>query len=293
MHLFKRTALYSIIFLFLQGCAMAPRNTSSIDLSQIFEPIKDSLVSPNKKPLVFPATVAILMIPPTNNVMVPKSTLHIAAEGLKKELLKNSAFISGVRIINSRDIKGKVSLNTIRDMYGVDILALLSYEQDQRSTQNSLAALLNVAIVPAYAVPSVKLTTSTVVDGKIIHIPSNAIIFRTSGVSERSTYLTPVSTLEGRPNEESIVGLQSAVSDLGNNVRNILVGLKKFDLSNAVSMNELLKDDLTKTAIIKSKNWDKVDAYKRSGGSLGMLGLISLSFICWFYRTNRHSKNAT
>ena len=269
---------------------MSPRNTSSLDLSQILEPVKDSLVSPHKEPLVFPATVAILMIPPTNIVMVPGSTLHIAAESLKNELLKNKDYVNGVRIISSRDIKGKVNLNTIRDMYGVDILAILTYEQDQRSTQNSLATFLNLAIVPAYTVPSIKLTTSTVVDGKIVHIPSNSIIFRTSGVNERSTYLTPVSTLEGRPNEESIAGLQSAVSDLGNNVGKILAGLDKFDLSNAVSMNELIKEGTIKSATSKTQNWDKVDAYKRSGGNVGLSGLIGLFLICWCYRTKKPTK---
>lgn len=284
MNYLIRLLWVAVLIFSVQGCAIGPRSTASEDLSQILIPVKDSLVSVDKKPITFPATVGILMVPSRNTLMVPNSTLWLAAAELKKELLKNDSFINGVLIISTSDIRDKISLDTIRSMYGVDILAVLSYEQDQRSTRNSFATLMDLAIIPAFIVPSIKLTTSTVVDGKIVHIPSNAIVFRASGLDERSIFSTPASTQDGQPNEESIRGLATAVSDFGNNVSKILEGLEDFDYSSAVSMNDVIDQEPsevgTRGGATRNDNWEKVDRYKRAGGaSIGLIELLALIMV--------------
>ena len=92
-----RSAVFSavVLALLLSGCALGPRSASSVRLEDILSPVKDSLVATDKKPLTFPATVAILMVPQGNRVMVPDTTMRIAAEALKKELAKNTRYVSG------------------------------------------------------------------------------------------------------------------------------------------------------------------------------------------------------
>lgn len=283
----------------IQGCGtLQPRSSSSMSLSSVLEPVKDSLASTEKKPLVFPATVAVLMVPGERSHMVPSSTLRLAAEELKKGLLKNSAYISGVSIINAEDIREKISLKTIRDLYGADIVAVISYEQDQRRTQGGFFTLLDLAVIPAFIVPGVKVTTSTVVDGKIIHVPSNAIIFRSSGTNERTTYLARVSTEGSKVDEESIDGFISAINKFGENVSGKLSSLDKFDMSKAVSMNKLIEEQAgtrgTQTA--SNDSWRKVDTFKSSGGgAIGFLELLLLTCMAafWFFRVRGVTRKKT
>jgi len=80
-----------------------------------------------------------------------------------------------------------------------------------------------------------------VVDGKIIHIPSNAIIFRSSGTDERSTSLSLYSSMETKADEESIDGFTSSINKLGESVGVTLSQFDKFDMSQAVSVNKIIE----------------------------------------------------
>lgn len=285
--------LIGLVIITIQGCdTLRPRSSSSMDLASVLEPVKDSLISTEKKPLIFPTTVAVLMVPGEKLTMVPSSTLRLAAEELKKGLLKNNAYINGVSIISADDIRGKISLKTIRDLYGTDIVVVLSYEQDQRRTQHGFFAFLDMAIVPAFIVPSVKVTTSTVVDGKIIHIPSNAIIFRSSGTDERSTRLDRFSSEGSKANEESISGFISATNKFGESVGSKLAQLDKFDMSKAVSLNRVMEEHagFPKKQSDPNNSWAKVDTYKKSGGgAFGFLDMFLLGCMATLWFISRRS----
>lgn len=289
--------LIGLVVINIQGCGtLGPRSSSSMDLGSVLEPVKDSLTSTAKKPLIFPTTVAVLMVPGNNLRMVPSSTLRLAAEELKKGLLKNDKYINGVSIISADDTRGKIALNTIRDLYGADIVVVLSYEQDQRRTQNGFFAFLDIAIVPVFIVPGVEVTTSTVVDGKIIHIPSNAIIFRSSGTDERSTYLSRYSSEGSKTDKESIDGFISATNKFGENVGSKLSQLDKFDMSKAVSMNKFIEGQAEPQRKQSSPgdNWARVDSYKHSGGgAFGFLEIFLLGCMAIFWITRVRKVNRT
>lgn len=292
-----RATMLGIILFSLAGCgSLRPDSSRSMRLNEILLPVKDSLVSAEKKPLIFPTMVTILMIPGNNNQMVPESTLRIAAETLKKELLKNDKYVNGVSIISADDTREKITLDTIRNLYGSDIVVVVSYQQDQRKTQNTVGALLDITIAPIFLVPSVKMTTSTVIDGKIIHIPSNAIIFRSSGIDESSSRRTRYSVESSQATEESIQSFIAATSLLGINISTKLEQLNTFDMKNAVSANIFITETATASSPTKLPattsrtitpqepvdNWEKVDSYKRSGGGafgwleISILGLLAL-----------------
>lgn len=296
-------AMLGIALFSLAGCgSLRPDSSRSIRLNEILSPVKDSLVAEQKKPLLFPTVVTILMIPGNKSDMVPESTLRIAAETLKKELLKNDKYVNGVSIISADDTREKITLDTIRNLYGSDIVVVVSYQQDQRKTQNTVGALLDIAIAPIFLVPSVKMTTSTVIDGKIIHIPSNAIIFRSSGIDESSSRMTRYSVESSQAAEESIQSFITATSQLGMNISKKLEQLNTFDIKNAVSVNTFISESDTASTPTKLPtagsrrsspaepvdNWEKVDNYKRSGG--GAFGWLEISILGLLAFCSRNKK---
>lgn len=283
-----RLALVALLVAALGGCVnLRPKSAASVRLDTILAPVKDSLLVADKKPLVFPTTVAVLMVPSRDRDSIPDTTLRRAAEDLKKELLKNDAYINGVAIVSPDDIREKVTLQTIHDLYGADILIVLTHQQDSRRVQGSFAQLMNLAVAPAFMVPSVKVTTTTAVDGKIIHVPSNAIIFRSNGFDERQRWLTPVSAEGNVADEETIAGFSAAVLDFGANVSRKLGQLRDFDMSKAVPLASVLEEAPPAprpsaerylagaapaaggaTATTRGDDWGRVDSYKRSGGGV-------------------------
>jgi rhombotail lipoprotein len=291
MHRFSLQVFLLITFLTQSmGCAFSPRESHSQDLAKLISPAKDSVILNDKKALALPAAVAVLMVPGNNKSMIPDSTLRIAAEELKKDLLKNTRYISGVSIVSNEDIQKTVSLETLRDLYGTDIIVILSYQQDQRRKQSSIASLLNFTIIPAFLVPSVKLTTATVIEGKIIHIPSNAVIFRSSGVDERAANLTLVDAESNHANEESIKSIVAAVKAFGESANTKIAQLDRFDFMNTISFNKILSDKTSSQSLSNSTSpqtantpvdhWKKVDQFKQTGGgSFGILELVMVGFI--------------
>lgn len=301
-----RTALLSMLLLSLSGCgSLHPASSRSMQLNDILAPVKDSLIVETKKPLTFPTTISILMIPGKNSGMVPDSTLRIAAETLKNELLKNEKYVNGVSIISSDDMREKVTLETIRNLYGSDIVIVVSYQQDQRKTQNSVAAFMDIAIAPIFLIPSVKMTTSTVIDGKIIHIPSNAIIFRSSGLDESSTRMTRYSAESSQATEASIRGFIDATVHFGKNISKKLDQLDAFDMKNAISVNTFISEKEpaesqppssartgdTPTPAQPTDNWNRVDNYKRSGGGAAGWLEISVLTLCALYMRQRRRQS--
>ncbi len=273
--------LLGLAFTVFSGCGtLQSVSDRSQTLGNILAPVKDSLVTHEKKPLVFPSNVAILMIPGDDHRLIPISTLTNTAEQLKKNLLKNKKYVRSVSIVSTSDIDQKITLNAIHDLYAADIVVIISYQQDQRKKQSNAAALFDFAIIPVFIIPGVKVTTTTIVDSKIIHIPSNAIIFRSSATNERTAHMTRFTAEQRESNKESIKGLTSAIDQLGKNMSTQINQLDKFDISSAVSLNEVMSEQIksNENGSKHGDNWSKVDSYKNSGaGSLGCIELILLA----------------
>ncbi|HET8731506.1 MAG TPA: hypothetical protein VFM34_10425, partial [Moraxellaceae bacterium] len=133
-----------------------------------------------------------------------------------------------------------------------------------------------------------KVTTTSAVDAKIIHIPSNAVIFRSSGFNERMSWLTPAVAEQGNSDEESIKGFMAAIDDLGHNITGKLNQMEQFDARTAVPLDRLLSEEGKTGAPAGAPNqgskdaWANVDSYKRSSGgapdgvSAGILVLLAV-----------------
>jgi rhombotail lipoprotein len=224
----------------LVGCAHngQVRESSSMSLDKVIESAKDSRVAPDKSPLAFPASVAILMVP--GDGQVPETVLHQAAEGLKQQLLENKKYIGSVSIVSTFDVNKKMTLEQVRASYAADVVILIFYHQDQRTMQSGPAALLDAAIVPAFVVPGVKVHTATLIEGVVAHIPSNAVIFRTSGHEDRNSYSTSYS-VENVGAAASVDSFNAAMVDFGKSLSNTLDQFDHFDFSKAPSMTALVE----------------------------------------------------
>lgn len=267
-------------------------NSSSLSLAEILEPTKDSRMASQKAPLSFPVAVAIINVPSnTRNYgqHVPNTTLRQAAEKLKQQLLSNSKYISSVAIVSQDDIKDKISLGKIRAIYTSDVAIILSHQQDQRSNQSGVAGLMDVTVVGAFLVPGVEIKTSSVIDGKVIHIPSNAIIFRASGTDDRTSYSTSFAE-KGNITEESVISILAATNDFGNSLTKTLEKFDTFDLAQALPVSSLGNDEGNISANGKPANdyWQKVDTYKSTGGgAFGALALLLSIATCFAARRRK------
>jgi rhombotail lipoprotein len=290
--LFNLSCLFITV---LSGCAeLHPeyrQSFSSESLSSCINVVKDNVVRDsrlieNKRPLKLPASIAIVVIPGEG---VPVTTLQQGAEKLKQQLIANPKYVGSVTVVPAEDTRPSISLQKIHELYDTDVAILLSYQQDIRNQQSGPAAFMDLTIIGYYFVPGVETLTSTIVEGKVIHIPSNAMIFRANGTDQRSRYSTSYGEKNTAGNE-SIEGILAATTDLGNSLSKTLKKFEDYDASRAVPLTLLLADDSKERGVSKSANdyWETVNTYKSSGGGSFNITLLLISlFVCFTARRQK------
>ncbi|MDW7645076.1 MAG: rhombotarget lipoprotein [Desulfuromonadales bacterium] len=102
-------------------------------------------------------------------------------------------------------------------MYGIDVIALLSYDQVQH-TDEGLLSLSYWTLVGAYLVKGEKNDTSTMLDAAVYDIPSRKMLFRAPGLSHVEGTATPVNLSE-QLRTDSLLGFERASEDLIVNLR--------------------------------------------------------------------------
>lgn len=108
------------------------------------------------------------------------------------------------------------NLDQIRTMYGVDAIALLSYDQVQ-FTDEGMLSLTYWTIVGAYVVPGEKNDTHTMLDAVVYDIKSRKMLFRAPGTNHIKGKTTLVNLSEGlRANSEE--GFNEAAREMITNL---------------------------------------------------------------------------
>lgn len=272
-----------VLSLFLSGCAQnITRSSASTSFNKIIEPVADSKRVERTKPLTLPLSVAILTIPSSQGRHVPNTTLRLASEKLKEQLLAYPKYVSSVAIVEKDDMANRISLNKIGSGYGADVAIVLSYQQDQRTDQSGFFGLLDATGVGAFLVPGVSLKTASVIDGKVIHIPSRAIIFRASGKDERTGRCTSYGH-QGALSQASIDSIVAATGDFGNTLTTKIDKFDKYDLSQAMSLSALTEGGSKEGASPAEGNdyWNEVNTFKRTGGgAFGFFPILISAAIC-------------
>ncbi len=193
----------------LGACASRAHYATSV-VDYLYPNIKDPVISPGIPVLNVPMRVGIAFVP---NDRTGRSGYgwvapHMSAaltEKKKTELMQQVAdhfrkyeFVKSIEIIPSAYLTPRGSfanLDQIRTMYGVDVIALLSYDQSQ-FTDEGLWSLTYWTIIGAYVVQGEKNDTQTMLDAVVYDIASRKMLFRAPGVSHIKGKATPVNLSE-------------------------------------------------------------------------------------------------
>jgi len=223
--------------LLLAGCASQVRYYSSA--VDYLYPDKDNPAEQAAVPVMaLPMKVGIAFVPESNSQrqrsfwpeMFQRTANQppglVLTEQQKIELMQRVAehfksypFIGSIEIIPSAYLTpggSFANLDQIRTMYGIEAIALLSYDQVQ-FTDEGAASFLYWSLVGAYLVPGEKNTTQTMTDAVVYDIKSRKMLFRAPGTSQVKGKATPVNLAE-ELRADSAQGFQAAADDMIENL---------------------------------------------------------------------------
>ncbi len=121
------------------------------------------------------------------------------SEQQKTELLRKVAsqfkalpFVQSIEIIPTTYLRpggGFANLDQLRAMMGIDVVALIAYDQVQNSSDTE-ASLAYWTIVGAYLVEGQRNSTHTLMEAVVYDIPSRSLLFRAPGTSTIKNHAT-------------------------------------------------------------------------------------------------------
>lgn len=170
--------------------------------------------------LSLPLRVGIAFVPPGRGDLY--GVAEALTENQRLELLQTVAdhfeekpFVAGVEVIPSAYLRpgGSFSnLDQLRGLYGVDVVALVSYDQVQ-FTDRGFLSLTYWTIVGAYTVPAERNDTHTMLDTVVYDIASRKMLFRAPGTHHVRGRATPVNLSEELRADRQ-TGFEGAVQEM-------------------------------------------------------------------------------
>ena len=142
------------------------------------------------------------------------------------ESFKKYPFVQSIQLIPTTYLTPQGSfdnLDQLRAMFGVDVIALLAYDQAQ-FTDEGLTSITYLTVVGAWVVPGERNDTKTMMDAVVYDIPSRKLLFRAPGTSQIKASATPVN-LNEELRDDSEQGFQQAATNM---VLNLQVELADF-----------------------------------------------------------------
>ncbi len=229
--------------------------------------VVDFLYGDTKTPVNIEPSIPVLSLPLRVGIaFVPNTGTHLSEQEKTRlmnqvaEHFKPLPYVRSIDVIPSPYLKlrgGFTNLDQIRTMYGIDVIALISYDQVQFTDENFLS-LTYWSIVGAYIIPGEKNDTQTMLDTVVYDIASRKMLFRAPGSSHVKGRATPINLSE-QLRLDSSAGLQAANVEM----------IKNLDLQLA-DFRQKVKERPQDYQIIHRPEY-------RGGGNLGVWG--SLIFI--------------
>lgn len=136
-------------------------------------------------------------------------------------------FVDSLTLIPSDYLRsggGFSNLDQLQQLFGVDVIVLLSYDQSI-VTSRDFAALTYWTIVGAYIIPGEKNDTQTLLDAAVYHINSRKLLFRAPGTSIVKSRDTLINNSE-KVRANSVEGFKLASEDLTKNLGEELENFK-------------------------------------------------------------------
>lgn len=192
-----------VLVLLLTGC-VGPwgnrRHHEATSVVQFLYPNKDlPFIQPQIPTLRLPLRVGVAFVPSGHRGgYMPNSGIN---EAKKAELMRQVAaqfkgqpFVQSIELIPATYLRpggGFENLDQLRALMGIDVVALIAYDQTQTSDSTE-ASLAYWTIVGAYIVEGQRNTTYTLMEAVVYDIASRSLLFRAPGTSAIKNHATLV-----------------------------------------------------------------------------------------------------
>ena len=221
--------LLALLIGLISGCASRQEHYSSSVIEYLYSG-KQVVQKPEIPTLALPLKVGIAFVPESfsyTDMLLSESQKMTLLEKVAKDF-KQYSFVESIEIIPSDYLVSKGgfrNLDQLRTMYGVDVIALVSFDQKQ-FTDEGVTSLAYWTIVGVYIVPGEKNDTHTMLDVAVYDIKSRKMLFRAPGISHVKGLSTPVNLTEELRND-GIKGFNKASEKLIVNLNQQLDRFKK------------------------------------------------------------------
>jgi len=182
------------------GCATnTNRHNAASVVDFLYPDSKSPVVTPGIPLLTLPLRVGIAFVPGSgygNSPLTEKKKMDLMK--LVADHFKKYPYVKDIELIPTAYLRNKggfSNLDQIRTMYGVDVIALVSYDQIQFTDEDFLS-LTYWTIVGAYVIPGEKNDTNTMLDTVVFDIKSRKMLFRAPGVHQIKGRATPANLSE-------------------------------------------------------------------------------------------------
>lgn len=218
--------------LLIGGCATGSTKHTTSAVNFLYPDKNVPVASQGIPVLHLPLSVGIAFVPGEGGGHYGKGLLNSTGlqdsenfrftEREKKKLMqevadhfKQYSFISEIKIISSSYLKpggSFANLDRVRSVYGVDVVALMSFDQTQ-FTDEGFASLAYWTLIGVLVVPGEKNDTHTMVDTVVYDIQSRKLLFRAPGLSTIKGSATPVN-LKKNLRADSEKGIEQAAKEM-------------------------------------------------------------------------------
>jgi rhombotail lipoprotein len=223
------------LFTFLLACCMTlvscgylrTQHHSSSVVQYLYPDQNNYIETPEIPRLALPLKVGIAFVPENegrNQALTERDKMDLMKE--VSEHFKKHEFVKSIELIPSAYLRRQGSfanVDQLRIMYGIDVIALLSYDQTQ-ITDEGLASITYWTLIGAYVIPGEKNDTHTMVDASVYDIQSRKMLFRAPGISHIKSNATPINLSE-QLRIDSIESFKEASTDL---IANLDIQLELF-----------------------------------------------------------------
>jgi len=274
-------ALLAAVALFAAGCHVFDGGTRKRHNSSLVDYLyprgnHTQPTKPSVPTLRLPLKVGIAWVPEsTGSKDQYRQQDSVLTEARRKELaeaviphFQKYPFIKSIEIVPTAYLTpggGFENLDQLKALLGVDVIALLSFDQLQTSDSTELSVLY-WTIVGAYFIPAEANKTHTMVDAAVFDIASRQLLFRAPGISKSQGIATPIRTNE-RLRAKSDQGFVAASTNM---VANVQVELAAFQ--------QRIKEKPETVRIVRSAGYTGggVFGWEHAGllGGVALLGML-------------------
>ncbi len=223
--------------------------------------------------LNLPLRVGLAFVPSNSRYTEGLSEAHkLILLNRVKDAFREREFIKSISIIPDtylRSSRGFQSIDQIARLYGLDSIALVSYDQVSHS-EDTKASILYWTIVGAYFIKGSTNDVQTFVDTSVFDVNSHKLLFRAPGINESRGSSTLINTIE-ETRKRRAESFDRAMADM---TQNLDTELNVFI--------ERVKTEQVATVVHRP-------GYSGGGGSVGWLSLLPLMLLSWrrTYTTSR------